>query len=133
MSLKKVTTEITYKVPAWSHCNIQGNAFGQPSKDKCRFCVKEKDHYRCALYNEVLGTSQGILVNKARACEKATAGYRSVVVDVESPAPTPVVEPKKFIKHTIAEYNKLRKQLVNQGYPDAIAERVAQEYLTGGN
>lgn len=129
MALKKVTTSITYKVPAWSHCNLQGNAFGQPSKEKCRFCVKEKSHYRCALYNEVLDTSQGTLVNKVRACEKASAGFTSVVTEPEE---APAVSPKTLMKHTIAEYNKLRKQLISQGYPDAIAERVASEVLLGG-
>ena len=132
MSLKKIKTEITYKVPAWGHCNMQGNAWGQPSGEKCRFCVKEKGHYRCALYNEVLGTIDGTLIKKARACEKAMAGYKSVVTDVEPEQPTPTVDPKKLIKSTIAEYNKVRKQLISQGYPDAIAEQVAAQFMTGG-
>lgn len=132
MSVKKVTTEITYRVPAWGHCNLQGNILGQPSKEKCRFCVKEKGHYLCALYNEVLETSQGTLVNKARCCERATAGFNSVVVDVEEQAPALTVDPKMLIKTTITEYNKLRKQLIAQGYPETIAEKVASEYLLGG-
>jgi hypothetical protein len=132
MSLKKVTTEITYKVPAWSHCNLQGNIYGQPSKDKCRFCIKEKGHYRCALYNVVLDTSQGTLVNKTRACERATVGYNSIVEDVEEQPVMPQVSPKTLIKTTISEYNKIRKQLISQGYPEAIAEKVASEHLLGG-
>ncbi len=129
MSFKKIKTSITYKVPAWCHCNLQGNIFGQPSKEKCRFCVKEKGYYRCALYNEVLSTSEGTLVNKARKCKKATAGFDSIVEDEEA---TPTVEPKKLMKHTIAEYNKVRKQLIGQGYPEAIADKLAQEYVLGG-
>lgn len=130
MSLKKVKTEITYKVPAWCHCNLQGNMFGQPSKDKCRFCVKEKGHYRCALYNDIL-SSEGPLVNKSRACEKATAGYKSVVTDAaDEPIPTP--NPKDVIKLSLAEYIKTRKQLINQGYPEAIADKLAQQYILGG-
>jgi len=131
MSLKKVTTEITYKVPAWGYCNLQGNVFGQPSKEKCRFCVKEKGEYRCALYNEVLDTN-GALVKKARSCEKAVAGFRSVVTDVEEQPVNPVVDPKLIVKTTIAEYNKIRKQLISQGYPEAVAEQVASQYILGG-
>lgn len=126
--LKTVKTNVTYKVPAWCHCNIQGNIFGQPSKEKCRFCVKEKGHYRCALYNEVLSTSQGTLINKTRACEKATAGFASVVEET----PVPQVDPKVLMKHTIAEYNKVRKQLIAQGYPESLADKAAQEHLLGG-
>lgn len=132
MSLKKVTTEITYKVPAWGHCNLQGNIYGQPSKEKCRFCVKEKGHYRCALYNTVLDTSQGTLVNKTMACERATVGYRSIVENVEEQPIIPTVEPKVIVKTTITEYNKLRKQLISQGYPETIAEKVASDYIIGG-
>lgn len=132
MSLKKVTTNVTYKVPVWCHCNLQGNIFGQPSKDKCRFCVKEKGYYRCALYNEVLDTSNGTLINKARACEKATAGFNSVVTDVEEQTQIPPVDPKLIIKTTITEYNKVRKQLISQGYPEAVAEKVASQYILGG-
>lgn len=131
MSLKKVTTNITYKVPAWGHCNMQGNIFGQPTKEKCRFCIKEKGTYRCALYNEVLSTSQGTLVNKTRTCEKATAGFRSVATDIEEVPPVPTVEPKVLIKHTIAEYNKVRQQLISQGYPEAIAAKLAEQYVLG--
>jgi len=129
MSLKKVETTVQYKVPAWGHCNLQGNIFGQPSKEKCRFCVKEKGYYRCALYNVVLETSEGTLVNKVRMCERATAGFESIV---EEPEATPAVEPKKLIKLAIAEYNKVRKQLISQGYPETIADKLAHDYIVGG-
>ena len=129
MSLKKVTTKITYKVPAWSQCNLQGNIFGQPSKEKCRFCVKERGYYRCALYNDVLNTSQGTLVDKCPSCKKATSGFGSVVEEEEAIL---AVEPKKLMKYTLAEYNKVRKQLIGQGYPETLADRLAQEYVLGG-
>lgn len=130
MSLKKITTEITYKVPAWEYCNHQATILGQPSKDKCRFCVKEKDHYRCALYNEIL-TSEGALISKSRCCQKAMAGFKSKVVDADDMAPS--VDPRLIVKTTISEYNKIRKQLISQGYPETIAEKVAKETLLGGN
>lgn len=127
MALAKVTTSVTYKVPAWGHCNLQANMFGKPSKDKCRFCAKEKGYYRCALYNEVLATS-GDLIKKARACEKATAGFASVVEDE-----VPQVDPKLIIKSALTEYVRVRKQLIAQGYPEAVADKVAADYLIGGN
>lgn len=127
MSLAKVSTTVKYKVPAWNHCNMQGNVFGQPSKEKCRFCVKEKGYYRCALYNTVL-SSEGPLVNKTRDCEKATAGFNIVVEDEQAPS----VPPKTIMKHTLAEYRKVYNQLINQGYPEAMADRLAQEYILGG-
>ena len=76
----------------------------------------------------MLSTSNGAYVDKTRACQRATAGYASVVEEEE----VPQVEPKKLIKSTIAEYNKVRKQLINQGYPDVMAEKLAAEYLIGG-
>lgn len=125
--LAKVTTKVTYKVPAWGHCNMQATMFGQPSKEKCRFCVKEKGYHRCALYDEVLDTSQGTLINKTRSCLRSSAGFDSTVEDT-----VPTVDPKKLMKHTIAEYTKVRKQLIGQGYSEVIADRLAQEYVLGG-
>lgn len=130
MSLKSVTTNITYKVPAWCHCNLQATAFGQPSSDKCRFCIKEKDKYRCALYNEVLSVN-GILVNKARDCEKATAGYKSIVTDVTS-SQTPSIEPSEIAKAILDEYVKTRDDLIKQGYPASLADTAARKHVLGG-
>lgn len=131
MSLNKVTTKITYKVPAWCHCNLQGNIFGQPSKDKCRFCINERGYHRCALYNEVLGTEQGTLINKCPRCKKASAGF-DIPVEEEEVESAPIVDPKKLMKYTLAEYNKARRQLISQGYPEVIADKLAQEYVLGG-
>lgn len=129
--MKKITTKITYSVPAWEYCNVQGNIFGQPSKEKCRFCIKEKGYYRCALYNDVLDTSKGTLVCKTKDCERATLGVKSVVEDVEHDD-LPKVEPKDIAKAAINEYMKIYKQLLDKGYPDNIATSLAKEYVTGG-
>lgn len=135
MSLKKITTNITHKVPAWEFCNLQSEKLGMPSKEKCRFCIKEKTHHRCALYNTVLNTENGTFVVKTVDCARATAGFKSIVKDVE-PEPVapaePVVEPKLLMKVTLQEYIKTRKKLLAQGYPEAIAEKVAQEFVLGG-
>jgi hypothetical protein len=130
--MKKVTTQITYRVPEWHYCNLMGNAYGQPSKEKCRFCVKEGSTYRCALYNAVLPISDGVMVSKTRECQKATAGYKSVVEDVEAIEQIPTVDPKVLIKATLNNYTKMRKQLISQGYPANLADTLAQKYVLGG-
>lgn len=128
MSLTKVTTNITYKVPDWEFCNIQGSILGRPSKERCRFCIKEGSQHRCALYNMPLDVTEGVLAQKAPQCLRASAGLSSIVSD----EPEVQVDPKLIIKTTIHEYEKLRKKLVAQGYPEAIAIKVAQEALIGG-
>ena len=132
MALKKVTTNITYKVPAWEYCNLNSTKLGVPSSEKCRFCVKEKGHHRCTLYNEVLSIEDGAFVVKARACERAVCGFKSVVEDVEEVDNGPTVDPKLLMKTTLQEYIKTKKKLLAQGYPEAIADKVAQQYVLGG-
>lgn len=133
MVLKSVTTNITYKVPAWEYCNLNSRKLGVPSSEKCRFCINEKGHHRCALYNEVLSTENGAFVVKARACQKAVCGFKSVVKDVEDKEEGPTVDPKLLMKTTLQEYIKTKKKLLSQGYPEAIADKVAQQYVLGGN
>lgn len=135
MSLKKVTTNVTYRVPAWEYCNLNSHKIGQPSTERCRFCVKEKGHYRCALYNEVLGTENGAFVVKTRSCERAVAGFRSIVEDVvhkPEPTPEPIVDPKRLMKTTIKMYVDTKKKLLAQGYPEPLADQIAQEFVLGG-
>ena len=126
MSVKKVKTTITYRVPDGSYCNLDYTAH------LCRFAVKERHGYRCALYNYPLDTSNDKMPLKTRDCIKATCGFKSVVEDVPMVDNGPIVDPKQLMKMTIDEYNKVLKQLKSQGYPDAIAERVAKEYMLGG-
>ena len=129
MCLVKVTTEVTYKVPAWEFCNMQATVTGKPSKEACRFCVKERGHSRCAMYNEILTVESGTLIRKTRSCQKACASHRAVMVDAETQQ---VVDPKTLMKATIKEYEKLRKKLLGQGYPAALAEQLATEFVMGG-
>lgn len=131
MSLKKITTEVTYKVPAWGYCNLQGNAFGQPSKEKCRFCVKDGKNYRCALYNAILDVHNGTLIEKNKHCERATAGFNSIVTDVTPEPREPVVDPKRLMKTTMKLYVSTKKKLLAQGYPEPLADQAAQEFVLG--
>lgn len=131
MGLKKVTTNITYKVSDWEYCNLNSHKFGVPSSEKCRFCIKEKGHHRCALYNMILDTHDGGFVVKTIDCQRAMLGFKSVVKDVEEKEVEPTVEPKLLMKTTIQEYLKYKKKLLAQGYPEAIADKVAQQYVLG--
>lgn len=129
MVLKKVKTEITYKVPAWNYCNhIKKLSSGTPSKETCRFCVKSGKSHFCALYNDPLLSEGQALILKSKACIRATQGYGSVVEDIDEPN-MPTVDPKLLMKTTISEYMKTYKKLINDGYPEAIAEKVAKEHL----
>ena len=130
MSLKKVKTELTYMVPVGCYCNLnRPGTLNRPTKDLCRFCVKDGKGFRCALHNKTLDVRDTVLVLKTRDCEKALVGYRSVVEEIIIDEPTPAVDPKKLMKATIQLYDKTRKQLLSQGYPSAIADKIAQDFV----
>lgn len=126
--MKKIKSTVTYTVPGWNFCNndnlLPG---GRLQKGACRFCVKSKSGYRCSLYDEPLSTSDG-MIEKTRACCKATAGYAS---SIDEPPPAPTIDPRDLMKQTIELYSKTLNDLINQGYPRAIAETVAKQHLLG--
>lgn len=122
--MKKVKTTITYRVPDWEFCNC--SRLGKPTKDVCRFCVKHGNGYVCVLHNMPLDMVEGILIKKDMACVRATAGFTSEVEDNIR------VDPKTVMKLTLQEYRKVYKQLIAQGYPDAMADKLAQQMTMGG-
>ena len=123
--MKRVKTTVTYKVPDWEFCNH--SRFGKPTKDTCRFCVKHGKSYVCVLHNMPLDIVEGVLVKKDFACIRATAGFESVIEDTDIQ-----VDPKDVMKMTMQEYLKIYKQLLAQGYPDAMANKLAQQMVLGG-
>lgn len=122
--MKRVKTTVTYKVPDWEFCNC--SRLGKPTKDMCRFCVKHGKGYVCVLHNMPLDMFEGILVKKDMACVRATAGFTSEVKDNIQ------VDPKTVMKLTLQEYRRAYKQLIAQGYPDAMADKLAQQMIMGG-
>lgn len=122
--MKRVKTTVNYKVPDWEFCNC--SRLGKPTKDMCRFCVKHGKSYVCVLHNMPLDTVEGILVKKDMACIRATAGFTSEVEDDIQ------VDPKTVMKFTLQEYRKAYRQLTAQGYPDAMADKLAQQMTMGG-
>lgn len=124
--LVKLTTDVTYRVPAWNYCNlVKPGTLNKPTKDMCRFCCKDGKGFRCALYNKTLDVQDTVLAKKTCECQKATAHRGSKVEDEQSIS----VDPKKLMKSTIQLYNKTRNQLLKQGYPASIADKLAQEYV----
>ena len=124
--MKKVKTTVTYKVPNWEFCNC--SRLGKPTKDMYRFCVKSGKKHVCVLHNMPLEVVEGTLVKKDLACIRATAGFDSVVVE-DGPVQ---VDHKAVMKLTIQEYQKIYKQLLAQGYPDTMANKLAQQMVLGG-
>lgn len=122
--MKRVKTIVNYKVPDWKFCNC--SRLGKPTEDMCRFCVKHGKSYVCVLHNMPLDMAEGILVKKDMACVRATAGFTSEVEDDIQ------VDPKTVMKLTLQEYRKVYKQLIAQGYPDAMADKLAQQMTIGG-
>lgn len=123
--MKTIKSTVTYTVPHWNFCNVDRfDMDATPSKQLCQFCIKTKNGYRCALYNESLASREG-LVAKTHSCCKATAGFASTV---EPPA-LPTIDPTDLIKQTIDMYSKTVNGLINQGYPRAMAETAARQHL----
>lgn len=127
--MKKITSKISYSVPNWAFCNVDKfDIDGSMVKQTCQFCKKSKNKTECLLYNETLSVS-GDFIDKTAACKRATAGFDSTIDTVQE---APKVEPKKIIKHTVDLYIKTYKSLINDGYPQQMAEMLAKELIIGG-
>ena len=127
--MKRLTVDVTYRVPSWNFCNIDAGVryTGKAPKELCRFCIKDGKGHRCALHNECL-SSDGTFVEKTEGCCVATAGHAIEILDT---AP-PTVDPKELIKMSIDEYEKQLNNLISQGYPYAMARTIARQYMLGG-
>lgn len=119
----KVKTTVTYRVPDWNYCNC--SRMGRVTKETCRFCTKVGKQYVCTLHNIPLSVSDGIRIEKTEECRRACAGFRSEVAD----EPPVKVNPKDLMKATLTEYRKVYKQLIAEGYPEALADKFAQKAL----
>ena len=124
--MKNITSKVTYTVPHWNFCNNDYIKDGELTNKRCQFCIKTRDGYECLLYNQEL-SSKGKLINKVRECCKATAGFESTIDATVTT--TPSVDPKQLMKLTIDMYTKTVKDLLSQGYPQQIAESIAQQFV----
>lgn len=127
--MRKIKINVQCRVPSWNYCNLDVPTADQRySKEKCRFCVSSKQGNYCSLYDSQL-TSDIHFIHKNPQCIKATAGF---AVSVDEPT-IAQVDPKLIIRETIKTYNKMLNDLLNQGYPRAMAETIATKYITGDN
>lgn len=127
--MKKIKTTVTYKVPKWDYCNHE--KMFKPSKDTCRFCVPTGKNYTCTMHNVPLTAVDNLLIEKAHACVRATAGFGSQVEDVEV-GPKMHIDPAVIMKVAINGYTKVYNDLVNQDYPAKLAEEAAKKYMMEG-
>ena len=126
--MRKVTSQITYKVPSWNFCNSDKLTIdAKVSKDTCRFCVKTKTGHTCLLYDKSLDVNDG-LIHKVRECCKATAGYPSTI---EEAPQGPTIEPIEIMEHTINLYTKTVNELLAQRFPRSMAEAAAKKHILG--
>ena len=130
--MKKIKTTVTYKVSDGFYCNLrQEKHKGFPANQRCRFCTQvSKNNFVCVLHNMPLVVEEGCLIRKDKACIRNMAYKSQTVPDVDD---TIQVDPKTVMKMTLQEYRKAYKQLIAQGYPDAMADKLAQQMTMGGN
>lgn len=122
--MRKVNMELTVYLPGWNLCNLDSTP---NSKGLCPFCNKDRHGHFCSMYMERLDKTD-TLVYKTSRCVKATA-YRTGEATHEPIEDVAVVPPQKLMKMALDEYDKQTKALMKQGYPVAIAQQVAREYV----
>lgn len=124
--MKKIKTTVTYKVSDGFYCNLrQEKHKGFPANQRCRFCTQvSKNNFVCVLHNMPLVVEEGCLIRKDKACIRNMA-YKSQTVP--EPEEVPKVNPKDIIKWALDEYTKTYNRLVKDGYPEALAAKLAKE------
>lgn len=124
--MKKIKTTVTYKVSDGFYCNLRQESHkGFPVNQRCRFCTQvSKNNFVCVLHNMPLVVEEGCLIRKDKACIRNMA-YKSQ--SVPEPEEVPKVNPKDIIKWALDEYTKTYNRLVKDGYPEALAAKLAKE------
>ena len=122
--MRKIKQTITYTVPSWNFCTLDVfTANGRFSKETCRFCIKSKEGYKCALYDENLH-SDPTFVHKCKRCVDASAGFAAA----ELPD-TVSVDPKTIIAETLKQYKRIKDDLLKQGFPATMADSLATQMM----
>lgn len=126
--MRNVKLDMKVRIPSWNYCTLDDfTANGRFSKDVCRFCVKTKGGHRCALYDEPLSADENF-VHKTRRCIRVSAGYPD-----EPQLPVAIPSPQVVMSEAIKEYKKAVTYLRSQGYPQGLAETLAEQSVLGGN
>ena len=121
MKILKINTEVA--VPDGGICNFY-DPHMNISKQLCRFCIKDRGGYRCALFYNSGLSSQGIMVNKCSFCLDEEP--------VESSRPEePQVDVKQLASSILKEYTQAYKQYRGQGLPESMAGPQAVKFVKG--
>lgn len=124
--MRNIKLDMKVRVPSWDFCTLDDfTANGRFSKETCRFCVKTKNGHHCVLFDEDLAADTKF-VHKAHRCIRVSAGYPD-----EAPAAL-TVDPALLMRETIKQYKKTVAQLTAHGYPQSMAESVAEQHIMGG-
>ena len=111
----RMTTTVNYKVPRGLYCNHQMKK--STPLTRCRFCTEvQKGSFTCVLHNDQLNVLNGVLIQKSPAC----LSKRKVVED------EPEVPVEDLSKHILSEYRKIYNDLMSNGIPDKLADKIAQ-------
>ena len=123
--MKRVRVSVSYAVPDWNFCDFENGQL-------CSSCDKTKNGYACRSYAENLSSCNG-MIDKARKCREVTAGFDAEVTVEAPPAPAPTIDPKVVMSETIKIYTKALNELLTQGYPRQLAEKLAKQSVLGGS
>lgn len=121
--MKKVTTNVTYRVSDGLYCNLKEERHKNfPVDQRCRFCTDVgKRTFVCVMHNVPLVVEDGCLIHKAPQCRENM--FRKGL-QVTEPDLQPV-DPKELMKWTLTEFNRVYSGLIKAGYPHELAHKAA--------
>ena len=125
-TMKRLHSKLSYLVPTHDYCNhsLMG---ASTIHTRCRFCTEvAKGSFTCVLHNDILAVEQGAMVRKSEACSKASRFSTTEVAEA------PRISPKELAKQVLVEYRKVYKQLTDDCFPAAIADKVAADSVLKG-
>lgn len=127
----KAKLQVVAEVPFWDFCNNDKLSLKPvATKELCRFCVVDSQgHRRCLLSNEALAEKDGLIYKSPQCIAASHSGFEGTLQE----EPQVHIEPKTIIKETVKAYTKTVKSLLNQGYPQDMAEKLTTEYLLKDN
>lgn len=125
--MKKITTTVTHRVSDGQYCNLSPTRYKNfPIEQRCRFCTNVgKSTFVCVMHNLPLVVEEGCLIRKAPQCLRNMFQRGLTVTEPD----VPQINPKELMKWTMDEFDKIYKNLLTAGYPDALAMKTAREHV----
>lgn len=123
--MRKIKVNVQFAVPSWNYCNKDiATSDGRFQKELCKFCIKTTGGYYCQLHEEYLANDR-TFVYKPEVCKDITAATKGDIVEPD----TIHVDPQVIIREAVNTYKKTLADLHKQGYPAALAEKIATDYM----